>query len=766
MNAGFPCHDCRYYSVRKELGEVDSDSINCLQCFAASSNKTLHSESDIDQDVTLGLTQLGQDNSESATAQPAQGSKPAQRTQPTQRTGAPVTTVFPEIPGFEVNSVLAKGGMGIIYLGRDILLNRSVVIKTIRSEIPLNSARKRFQKEATAVARLNHPNVVQLYELVWFDSRPFMVFEYADIGNLDQAIRMGTLPEDVASTYVEQIAHAVQFAHNNGILHRDLKPSNILLDRSKKNWLPDQNLEKESSRLLKKMHESGFDTGQVLPKVADFGLTRLLSDDDLSNPSRAESLLGTPSYMAPECFTNKFGKVSEATDVYGIGTILYACLTGRAPFTGNNLHEITGRILHSELLSVKLFNPTVSADMEAICYKCLEKDPKQRYQSPSEIANDLIALRRGQTISIKRASVFQKIGTWARLHKAATILSMILLFTGLLIVGILTVFNHLHNQKIRRIYLASLASEQSTKIEGIVRSKMVVIEALTSFLSQDEEYRDPEFKSYCSHLVNMHGEIAALEWAPCVPQELINKNEELGKKLYGGRYQIHKFADTDEEEFRTGLLSNHLFPVLAAVPIQGNELALGLDLNSEGNRSRALRQSIRDNRLTISGPIFLHQDEQEHQTAFLAIKPVWTHSKNPNLSNPQDSRPYGPDGKLLRGIGVGVFRIDELVSPMFDGFENKIRVEIIDTTDGHQVLYSQFPRTPRRNSPSRAQMNFESAIIKPFGREWEIRFYLSPNDRLSNSRPVFGSLTCGLLLTTMISGIPIIVQLARGIHVR
>ena len=235
--------------------------------------------------------------------------------------------------------------MGIVYQAYDLRLCRQVAIKTILPEVAIDDTiRKRFEQEAAAVGRLNHPNVIKLYGLTWADGRPYMILELVEIASLEQVIQGGTLHFRTAAQIVEKIASAIQLAHDHNICHRDLKPGNILIDRSDKTDLNHDELAEVTYSLTREIHGQSFDINRIVPKVADFGLVKFFDESGFfSKLTQTETLLGTPGYMSPESVSGTFGPISSKVDVYGLGAILYACLTGKPPYSGNNFAEVVQR---------------------------------------------------------------------------------------------------------------------------------------------------------------------------------------------------------------------------------------------------------------------------------------------------------------------------------------------------------------------------------------------------------------------------------------
>jgi serine/threonine protein kinase len=271
-------------------------------------------------------------------------------------TPAPPGPPSVEIPGYEILGVLGRGGMGVVYKARQTSLNRLVALKMILSGAHAGSSeRERFLREAAAVAQLQHPHILQIYDLGEHAGLPYFAMEFCDGGNLAGRLREKPLPADEAVRLVEALARAVHHAHEHGIVHRDVKPANVLL------------------------------TGDGAPKLTDFGLARMRDNDALTHSG---AILGTPSYMAPEQAQGKHEAVGPVTDVYSLGALLYECLTGRPPFRGGSVMET--------LQQVTTQNPTppsrlanVSRNLDAICLRCLQKDPRKRYPTAEALAEDL-----------------------------------------------------------------------------------------------------------------------------------------------------------------------------------------------------------------------------------------------------------------------------------------------------------------------------------------------------------------------------------------
>jgi len=306
----------------------------------------------------------------------------------------------PVLAGYDTLQVLGRGGMGVVYQARQQSLNRLVAIKMILARGHAGEAElRRFQNEATAVARLNHPNIVQIHEVGEHDGLPYLVLEFCAGGALSRALDGAPLPPERTITLVAKLARACQAAHERNIVHRDLKPANVLLN------------------------EAGE------PKIADFGLAKATDDTDQTGQTESGAILGTPSYMAPEQAAGKSRGVGPAADIYSLGAILYELMTGRPPFKGVTPIDTVHLVLEQDPVAPSQLQPRTPRDLETICLKCLRKEPGKRYASALELAEDLERLQRGEPILARPTGRAERTWRWCRRNPAIAALLALVLVT-------------------------------------------------------------------------------------------------------------------------------------------------------------------------------------------------------------------------------------------------------------------------------------------------------------------------------------------------
>jgi serine/threonine protein kinase/TolB-like protein len=296
-----------------------------------------------------------------------------------------------DLGDYELQEEIGRGGQGLVYRARQKSLNRTVALKVIGlGHWATQEHVKRFRLEAEAAARLEHPGIVPIHEVGEHDGLCYFSMKFVEGGQLDEVARREPMPIRRAAELVAKVARTVHYAHEHGILHRDIKPGNILLDAN----------------------------GE--PHLTDFGLARLVETE--STVTRTREVLGTPSYMAPEQAMGNNATVSSATDVYGLGAVLYQLLTGQSPFAGGTSYETTRLLLDTEPRQPRLWNRKIDRDLSTICLKCLEKDPKRRYSSALALAEDLEHWLKHEPIGAKRSGFFTHACKWMRRKPAVAAL--------------------------------------------------------------------------------------------------------------------------------------------------------------------------------------------------------------------------------------------------------------------------------------------------------------------------------------------------------
>jgi eukaryotic-like serine/threonine-protein kinase len=291
---------------------------------------------------------------------------------------------------YELLEEIGRGAQGIVYRARQKRLNRTVALKVIGlGQWATQAHLKRFRLEAEAAASLDHPCIVPIYEVGEGDGSCYFSMKFVEGGQLDEVITQEPMALRRAAELIAKVARTVHYAHEHHILHRDIKPGNILIDQ------------------------------QGEPHLTDFGLARLLETE--STVTRTLEVLGTPSYMAPEQAAGKNTQLTSATDVYGLGAVLYQLLTGHPPFAGGTTYETIKLLLETEPRQPRLLNPKIDRDLSTICLKCLEKDPQRRYPSALALAEDVERWRKHEPIRARPAGIFARGRKWVQRNPTTTL---------------------------------------------------------------------------------------------------------------------------------------------------------------------------------------------------------------------------------------------------------------------------------------------------------------------------------------------------------
>jgi len=335
---------------------------------------------------------------------------------------------------YEIHQELGRGGMGVVYRARQVTLNREVALKMVKAGLLADDVElRRFQNEAEAVAQLDHPGIVPVYEVGEHQGQRYFSMKLIPGGSLGG--RLDAYKDDPrgAAALMAEVAEAVQHAHARGILHRDLKPANILVDEQGK------------------------------PHVTDFGLAKKLEESIELTQSGA--VMGTPAYMSPEQASGRKRLITIATDVYGLGSVLYAVLTGQAPFSGESVVDTLTKVKEQTPAPPRKLNTRLPRDLEVICLKCLEKDPRRRYVSAQAVAEDLHAWLENRPIVARPAGRLEKSLKWARRRPAVAALSALVVVVSL--IGMAGVISQWREAVVaRRAAVAKAQAEAEARAEA------------------------------------------------------------------------------------------------------------------------------------------------------------------------------------------------------------------------------------------------------------------------------------------------------------
>jgi serine/threonine protein kinase/WD40 repeat protein len=361
----------------------------------------------------------------------------------------------PAIPmdyaGYQIDTVLGRGGFGVVYRGTNERLNRRVAIKIPLPHVIANeSARGRFELEARASAALHHPNIVIVHE-TFTDAQPAIVYEYCDGGTLTSFVnsRAAPLSELQILEIAACVASALRHAHSRGVLHRDLKPSNILLTRA--------NSEDRANAVC-------VDGTWWIPKLCDFGLARIV--DEESDATQTDMIIGTVNYMAPEQAAGNSKDSGTYTDTFSFGSVMYWLIVGTPPFKTPTRVMTLHKIETQEPVALRKQRPEISRDLESICLKCLQKRPQDRYESVTVLHNDLLAVRRGGAISVRPASPLLHLRNWYRGHRSLAWLTLI----SLVFVVSVVVLQLFHGRDLQKL-IATLDQRNSQLNRTIISEK-------------------------------------------------------------------------------------------------------------------------------------------------------------------------------------------------------------------------------------------------------------------------------------------------------
>jgi hypothetical protein len=373
---------------------------------------------------------------------------------------------------YQIIEKIGKGGMGAVYLATDIKLRRSVAIKTLFFD-KLNSRYiNRFNLEAIVTANLQHPHIVQVYEIIDIENVPVYVMEYVKGEPLHVYARQkGRRLDDIIALFIP-ICKGIGYAHSQGFVHRDIKPSNILIT----------------------------DSGH--PKILDFGLAKRLASYENSDSlhfkiEEDDLVIGSPSYMSPEQIKGLWNNIDKRTDIYSLGVTLYSTLTQRTPFQSKNHIDLVDQILNQEPFPPTLLKPDMPQDLEGICLKAMSKKPENRYQSTDELIEDIQNYLKGDPVSAIDYSFKQKTLRSINRKKELVLLATILVWA--MFAGILFLMNNFHT-----ISTESLTSELRANLKGLAAATATTIDGDTiETIRTDEDIQRPEVKKIIRSLQNV-----------------------------------------------------------------------------------------------------------------------------------------------------------------------------------------------------------------------------------------------------------------------
>jgi serine/threonine protein kinase/tetratricopeptide (TPR) repeat protein len=393
----------------------------------------------------------------------------------------PQSPASQRVAGYEIVEVLGRGGMGVVYKARQTSLNRLVALKMLVAGSHAGpDLLARFHAEAEAVAHLEHPNIVHIYDVGQTEGLPYLALEFVAGSTLARKLEGKPQPADEAARMVLTLARAMHFAHQRGILHRDLKPANILLRRKSEISNP----KSETGQV--KVSDFGFRISDFEPMITDFGLAKQLGAGE--RLTRTGEVMGTPSYMAPEQGAGTTREIGPAVDVYALGAILYEMLTGRPPFLAESPVETVMQVLGQEPVPPRRLREKVPADLETICLKCLEKKPGKRYGSAGELAADLDRYLHGQPIMARPTPRWERVVKWAKRRPAmAALISVSVVAIVSLLVGFAVYSARLDAYNTRLDAEKQTAEKQRERADKRLVKAMAALDRLTQVSEGEEE---------------------------------------------------------------------------------------------------------------------------------------------------------------------------------------------------------------------------------------------------------------------------------------
>jgi WD40 repeat protein/predicted Ser/Thr protein kinase len=587
-------------------------------------------------------------------------------------------SALPQVPGYNMIEELGRGGMGVVYLAWQSWPNRMVALKMIRAEAAADPRElARFRTEAEAVARLEHPNIVRLYEVGTHDGRPFFSLEYIQGGNLGEALRGEPLPPRTAAALLEVLARAVHYAHQRGVVHRDLKPANVLIANCGLRIADSKTSANPQSAIRSPQSQES-----AIPMITDFGLARLVAEG--AGPTLTGDVFGTPSYMAPEQADGRNKDVGPSIDIYALGAILYEVLTGNPPFSGVSAMDTLVQVKFVDPVPPGRIQPGLPRDLETICLKCLHKDPRKRYASAEDLADDLRRYLDGKPVLARPVGALQRGLKWARRRPAvATLLAFsaaILLF-GFPLVSWQWYQTQLawqaeHQQRLAADEAREAERQESLKKEAAQRSEADErkrFQALSASLVADEGLR------LCDEGDVGRGLFALVHALQVAPPEARDLRRAIRTNLSAAEKRVHPLQ---------ALLSHDGLILAVAWSRNGTTIATGGHdrkarvwdaVTGQCRRVFEHEQSVRCLALSADGRLLLTCTVEKGARLWNTLDGEAIDSGGLAKEDGVTAAAFSPDGKtLLTGTRLGVVRLWDSTGGQllrtFDGPTGTVRV--------------------------------------------------------------------------------------------
>jgi TolB-like protein/Tfp pilus assembly protein PilF/predicted Ser/Thr protein kinase len=499
-----------------------------------------------------------------------------------------IARMLKDFGDYELLEEIGRGGQGVVYRARQKSLNRIVALKVIGLAHWATEAHvKRFRLEAEAAASLNHPCIVPIYEVGERNGACYFSMGLVDGGHLDAVAKREPMPIRHAAELIAKLARTVHYAHEHGILHRDIKPGNILLDAK----------------------------GE--PHLTDFGLARLVETE--STVTRTMEVLGTPSYMAPEQAVGNNVRVVGATDIYGLGAVLYQLLTGHPPFAGGTTFETVRLVLDTEPRQPRLLNPKVDRDLATICLKCLEKDPQRRYSSALALAEDLEHWLKHEPIRARRTGIFTRGRKWVRRNPTSALLVASLVALAAAIGAIIwkTEFvHHPHTTGIAVLPFENLSDKENTYFADGIQNEILTKLAGIGDLKVISRSSTAKYKSKPADLKRVAHELGVATVLEGTVQRAGDKVR-VNVQLLDPRLDTHLWAKSYDRDLRD------VFGVQSEV---AQEIADQLRVKLSPSEANALAAPI--TRDTEAYDLFLRGEYEQNHARNEAKKELFDRAQN------------------------------------------------------------------------------------------------------------------------------------------